>query len=225
MREPESTRASAAARWLAGCEFLLGALIVFGHNVLRLLPNEVPILVVLYLLSTRLWTGRWRPIGFERPSSWSRTVQIAVAAAVLRIVLGDYVIEPLAGRFWPPPIAPAGADAITGNLVNALVALLIVWTFAAFGEEFSYRGYLLSRAAAAAGGSTAAHWIAVVLVAILFGFGHYYKGPTGIVDSGVAGLILGAAYMLSGRNLWAPVLAHGLIDTVGVVALFFGLAS
>jgi membrane protease YdiL (CAAX protease family) len=83
----------------------------------------------------------------------------------------------------------------------------------------------LSRAAVAGGGSTAAHWIAVVLAAILFGFGHYYKGPAGIVDSGVAGLILGAAYMLSGRNLWAAVPAHGLIDTVGVVALYFGWSS
>jgi membrane protease YdiL (CAAX protease family) len=84
---------------------------------------------------------------------------------------------------------------------------------------------LLSRAEAAAGDSTLAQWISVVLAAILFGFGHYYKGPSGIVDSGVAGLILGAAYMLSGRNLWAAVLAHGLVDTVGVVVLYFGWAS
>ena len=79
--------------------------------------------------------------------------------------------------------------------------------------------------ATAGGGSTAAQWVGVVLAAILFGFGHYYKGASGIIDSGVAGLILGAAYMLSGRNLWAAVLAHGLIDTVGVVALYFGWAS
>jgi len=47
----------------------------------------------------------------------------------------------------------------------------------------------------------------------------------GIADSGVAGLILGAAFLLSGRNLWACILAHGLIDTVGVVAVYFGWAS
>jgi hypothetical protein len=38
----------------------------------------------------------------------------------------------------------------------------------------------------------------------------------------VAGLILGAAYMAAGRNLWASVLAHGFIDTYGVVAVFLG---
>jgi hypothetical protein len=80
------------------------------------------------------------------------------------------------------------------------LALLIVWVFAAFGEEFAYRGYLLSRASTAGGGSSVAHWVGVVLAAVLFGLGHYYKGPFGIVDSGVAGLVLGSAYMLSGRE-------------------------
>jgi membrane protease YdiL (CAAX protease family) len=65
----------------------------------------------------------------------------------------------------------------------------------------------------------------MVLASVLFGFGHYYKGPSGIVDSGVAGLILGAAYLLSGRNLWACIPAHGLIDTFGIAVLYFGWQS
>jgi hypothetical protein len=65
----------------------------------------------------------------------------------------------------------------------------------------------------------------VVFVAVRFGIGHSYKGPAGIVDSGMAGLILGAAFLLSGRNLWAPILAHGLIDTFGVTAEFLGWGS
>lgn len=64
-----------------------------------------------------------------------------------------------------------------------------------------------------------------MLVAVLFGIGHYYKGPTGMIDSGMAGLILGAAYLLSGRNLWASILAHGFINTCAVVAVFFGWDS
>jgi len=99
----------------------------------------------------------------------------------------------------------------------------VTWTLAAFGEEIAYRGYLLTRAADVGHRSTAAYWIGTVVVSVLFGYGHYYKGPAGILDSGVAGLILGAAYMLSGRNLWASVLAHGFIDTYGVIALFFGV--
>jgi membrane protease YdiL (CAAX protease family) len=37
--------------------------------------------------------------------------------------------------------------------------------------------------------------------------------------------VLGAAYMLSGRNLWTTILAHGFIDTFGVIMVFLGLDS
>lgn len=41
----------------------------------------------------------------------------------------------------------------------------------------------------------------------------------------MAGLILGAAYLLTGRNMWTFALAHGFIDTFGVVVLYFGWDS
>jgi uncharacterized protein len=41
----------------------------------------------------------------------------------------------------------------------------------------------------------------------------------------MAGLVLAAAYLLSKRNLWVCILAHGLIDTFGVVGLYFGWLS
>jgi uncharacterized protein len=212
----------AIPRALSGCELLLGAFIVLGHNIFRIVPNEVLILVPLGLVSIRLRDARWRAMGFSRPSSWTRIFVIALAAATLRIVLGQFMIEPIAGHFWPAPVAPSLASEITGNAKNAFLALLIVWTFAAFGEEIAYRGYLLTRAADIGNRSSAAYWIAVVVVSILFGYGHYYKGPTGIIDSTVAGLILGTAYIVAGRNLWASICAHGFIDTFGVADAFFG---
>ncbi|MFL6545586.1 MAG: CPBP family intramembrane glutamic endopeptidase, partial [Candidatus Udaeobacter sp.] len=89
--------------------------------------------------------------------------------------------------------APALANEITGNAKMALLALLLVWTFAALGEEITYRGYLLTRAADVGKRSALAYWVGIVLVSILFGYGHYYKGASGMIDSGVAGLILGTA--------------------------------
>jgi len=127
--------------------------------------------------------------------------------------------------FWPKPTAPALANEITWNVKIALVALLLVWTFAAFGEEIAYRGYLLTRAADIGKRSRTAYWIGIVLVSILFGYGHYYKGASGVIDSGVAGLILGSAYMLAGRNLWASIFAHGFIDTFGIIDALFGWSN
>jgi len=210
-------------RALSAIEFLFGAAIVLGHNVWRVIPNEVLILTALAILSMRLRTAgwSWSNLGFRRPESWRFILGVAFAAAALRILLSDFVIEPLTATIWPAPKLPEGADEITGNPLVALMTLGLVWSFAAFGEEISYRGYLLDRGGHALGGSSSAFWVAAVLTAILFGYGHFYKGPAGILDSGIAGLILAAAYLVTRRNLWTCVFAHGFIDTFGVAALYF----
>jgi membrane protease YdiL (CAAX protease family) len=234
MKESSSVRASAVpfpsanpaeSRLLSALEFLFGSFIVIGHNVFHIVPNEVIILFVLGLISIRLRDGKWSAMGFQKPASWRRILLIALLAAAFRILLGQFLIEPVTGIFWPKPIAPALANEITGNVKIALRDLLLVWTFAAFGEEIAYRGYLLTRAADIGRRSVSAYWIGILVVSILFGYGHYYKGASGVLDSGVAGVILGTAYMLAGRNLWASILAHGFIDTFGIIDAFFGWSS
>ena len=216
---------SPARRWLSLAEFLVGAAIVIGHNVYHRIPNEVPILFVLALLSYQLRDGSWKAIGLSWPASWRRTILIALAAAASRLMLGALVLDPITAHFWPPAVAPEGMGEMAHNLPVALKWLGLVWTFAACGEEISYRGYLLNRAADAGNRSRYAYGMAVLFSSILFGYGHFYKGPAGILDSGMAGLVLGITYLLSGRNLWACILAHGFIDTVGVIAVFFGWSS
>jgi membrane protease YdiL (CAAX protease family) len=220
-----STRLAPAQRWISLAEFVIGGAIVIGHNVYHVVPNEVPILFVIGLISLRVRNGGWEVIGLRWPVSWRRTVLFALAVAALRILLGQFVTDPLTAHFWPAAVGPSGFNEITGHWMVALRWLLIVWTFAAFGEEISYRGYLVTRAADVGARSKTAYWVGILMVSVLFGYGHYYKGPAGMVDSGMAGLILGTAYLLSGRNLWVCILAHGFIDTFGVVALFFGWAN
>ena len=124
-----------ASRALSAFEFCFGAFIVIGHNVFHTLPNEVIVLSVLGFISIRLRDGSWFAMGLKQPASWRRILLIALVAAILRILLGQFLIEPVTGFFWPKPTAPALANEITGNIKIALIALLLVWTFAAFGEE------------------------------------------------------------------------------------------
>jgi len=219
---PSGSELTPTQRWISLAEFVLGGAIVVAYNVFHVIPNEVPILFVLGLISVRLRDGGWGAMGLRWPVAWRRAVRLGLAAAATRILLGALVVDPITARFWPAAVGPSGFDAITGHPWVALRWLGIIWTFAAFGEEIGYRGYLMTRAADVGGRSKSAYWISVLLVSVLFGIGHFYKGPAGMVDSGMAGLVLGTAYLLSGRNLWACILAHGFIDTFGVVALFFG---
>jgi uncharacterized protein len=218
------TPKAASGRGISSLEFALAAAVVLGHNVWRVLPNEVPILALAGLVSVRLREGGWAALGFRRPASWRRVVLIALAAVVVRILVSD-PIEAVLTQYWPAPTAPSLVTSGPHDLSWLVTTLALVWTFAAFGEEIAYRGYLTLRGADLLGGSRWAWIAATCATAVLFGFGHYYKGPVGIVDSGVAGLILGAAYLLSGRCLWTTILAHGLIDTTAVFLLYLGLAD
>ena len=209
-------------RLVSAAELAFATLIVIGHNVFRIFPNEVPILAAAALVSAKLLRGGIRGLGFVRPDSWRRVALLVIGFIVVRWSIG-LAIEPLTAHLWPPIHSPKGAERIPGHLMAALAALGLVWTFAAFGEEISYRGYILQRAAAIFGGGRAAQFAGVAISAVLFGYGHYYKGPSGIVDSGMAGLVLGATFLLSGRNLWACILAHGVSDTLAVALAYFGL--
>jgi membrane protease YdiL (CAAX protease family) len=220
----EAPRPDVREQLLSAAELACAAWIVIGHNALRIFPNEVPILAVIALVSARLMRGGFATLGFVRPASWRRVLLLALGFVVVRWTAG-FAIEAVTAHIWPPIAAPKGADQIVGHPMAALAALGIVWTFAAFGEEISYRGFILGRAAQALGGGRAA-WIAgVALSGALFGLGHFYKGPAGILDSSVAGLLLGTVYLLSGRCLWTCILAHGLSDTLAVVLSYLGLNS
>src|SRR5262245_56857715 len=179
MPSPSATSSSTLtrrARWFSLLECVFGVFVVLGHNIFHILPNEVPILFILGWISLRWRNGGWKYAGLSRPQSWWKTLAFAVATAAILLLGSELLVEPLSHRIWPEPehvsnVIEAGAT----GWRHALVGLLIVWTFASFGEEMSYRGYLLTRGAEVLGRSNLAYWTAMILVSVLFGFGHYYK--------------------------------------------------
>jgi membrane protease YdiL (CAAX protease family) len=212
-------------RWFSLAELVVGAAIVIAHNVYHRVPNEVPILFLLGWISIRLRDGGWKKVGLKRPESWRKTILWGVLAGVLIIASGQ-LTGFVGTRIWHRAVkGPAVIKEAKTTWKAALLALGLAWTFAAFGEEMSYRGYLMTRAADVGDRSKLAYFAALLASSVLFGYGHYYKGPPGILQSTVSGLILGGAYLLSGKNLWISVLAHGCADTIAIAAVFFGLAD
>ena len=64
--------------------------------------------------------------------------------------------------------------------------------------------------------------IAVTASALTFGAVHFYEGSTGVITNAIAGLWLGGPYLRQRRSLWACIVVHGIVDSVAVVAFFFG---
>src|SRR6266481_7409895 len=127
---------SSRARILSLVEFVLGSFIVFGHNVFHILPNEVPILFVLGWISLRWRNGGWKYAGLSRPQLWWKTVALAILAAAILLLGSELVVEPIAHRIWPEPERVSNViQSAASGWRQALAGLLIVWTFASFGEE------------------------------------------------------------------------------------------
>jgi hypothetical protein len=51
------SRLTPTQRWISLAEFVVGSAIVIGHNVYHVIPNEVPILFVIGLISLRVRDG------------------------------------------------------------------------------------------------------------------------------------------------------------------------
>ena len=216
---------NARQRWFSLAEFVFGGAIVIAHNVYHRVPNEVPILFLLGWISIRLRDGGWKRVSLKRPESWQKTILWGLLAGVFIIAAGQ-LTDFVGARIWHRAVKGAAViEEAKTTWKTALLGLGLVWTFAAFGEEMGYRGYLMTRAADVGDRSKLAYFAAVLASSVLFGYGHYYKGPPGILQSTVSGFILGGAYLLSGQNLWVSILAHGCADTIAIAVVFFGLAA
>jgi len=221
-RDALSARLNTRTAAVAEIALVLG--ITVGHRVLRVIPVDetLPIFILGWL---SLWLRRagWRGVGLTRPSRWGRVVTLGVGTGILLQVLSEFVTEP-AIRYLTPQVADMSEfTPLVGNLKLAALYFVLVWSWAAFGEELTYRGYVLNRAADVGGRTRPAWAIGLVLVMGLFGFGHSYQGVAGMIDTGIHGLAFGILYLASGRNLWVSVIAHGVCDTVGIALIFCGL--
>jgi uncharacterized protein len=206
---------------LTAAELTVALLIIAAANLPGFTSfNETLVLLPLGWVSLN-WRGPgWRAAGLKRPAHWGRTLASGVAVGVACQFSGFllFLIVPLTGRH----IDLSRFAPVEGNVLLLLLSLIKVWTLTAFGEELVYRGYLMNRVAELAGGGAAAWAGSLVVVSILFGVGHSYQGVTGVIAAALGGLVYGALYLWSGRNLWAPIIAHGVFDTLAFVLIFWG---
>ncbi len=183
------------------------------------------LLFILAWVSLRLRHLGWRDVGLRRPPRWLVTIGLALIIGVGYQALDTVAIGPLLQGLTGEAINLSQFAGLKGNLLALLVSLVLTWTEAAFIEEMFFRGYLLNRINDLLGWRGAGLILAILLQAIFFGLGHTYQGITGVLDTALAGLLIGLLYLYTRRNLWLPILVHGIIDTTGFLLIYFGLVS
>jgi hypothetical protein len=60
----------------------------------------------------------------------------------------------------------------------------------------------------------------VPISAVIFGLIHFEWGPTGVVSTGLMGLVMGIFYLKFKKKLWILVPAHAYMDTILLVQVY-----
>jgi membrane protease YdiL (CAAX protease family) len=140
-----------------------------------------------------------------------------------------YAYSPLADRLatrWvaKPPTLDA-FRALQQSRLKLLVGIFIAWIFGGFLEELTFRGIVLPSTQALASAwlpQPAAAGVAISAAAAGAGVIHLYQGPRAVIIIVQLSALFGVLFVVSGYNLWAVILCHGLYDTIAFVRFAAG---
>lgn len=208
--------------WRSWLEVSIFVAIVIA-DAFGLVPlTQTIFLLPLVWISLRLREERWSTIGFARPRRMGRAIAIGAVAGLALELFAVFVTTPWISALFGVEPDYSELKEIRGNLALLLVFLALSWTLAAFGEEVTFRGFLMKRVAELFGGSRAAWVASLLLSSMLFGWGHTEQGVSGWVQEGMSGFLLGVLFLLAGRNLVVPIVAHGVSNTLAFVLIYLG---
>jgi len=168
--------------------------------------------VSLTALTAWLWLRGedWHSLGLRKPTSWRRfATQIILTVLVVQAVIWTFIFaiaSPFHFHIAPLP------DIRDRNTLAAALAFTLLGT--GLNQELLFRGFLLNRLAKAFGGAWRG---AIVASSIVFGLFHLPLGAANAVEAGLAGVFLGEMYLRAEKNLWVVVVAHSVLDAIGLM--------
>ena len=199
---------------VAGVEVLLASAAV-------LLDLLFPTLVLLALASASLLIRRQGPgsLGLRRPARAGHLVIKVLGVSVAWTLLTLALLMPVAEHLTGQRRDVSQFTEVQGNIGLLLFLLLMSWTLAAVGEEVAYRGYLQTRIRDVLPNKRSGLVIAVLLSSLLFGLAHSEQGLVGILLA-TSDAIFFSVLRYRYCTVWASVLAHGFLNSIGIVAYF-----
>lgn len=164
-------------------------------------------------------------LGFQREKFTFKNIFVLAPLVALGLfVFYVFALVPGITKLTGVPIDYSSFDQLKGNLPACLIALLLVWVSAGFGEEIIFRGYFMRQFVKFFGESKISIVLNIVLFACFFGFMHSYQGITGQLVAGFVGALLALIFYLRKYDLWFIIAVHGFFDTIALICIYFGLA-
>ncbi len=185
-------------------------------------PRTVVPLAVLATLSLWFRGSSWSQVGLRRPEHWPAMLLVAAVATAVAALAGAWVILPALTRLAGEPPAAAAYAYLRGNAWAWIGLIVLIWPLGAVLEEMVFRGYLLNRLADLGGRSPLGWAFSVLGSSLLFAVAHSVSGLRVLVTSLLMGALEGCLYLAWKRNLWLPIVVHGLADTLTLTLVFLG---
>jgi len=208
--------------WAIAVELTLIAAVFVADAYHLILFSKTPYLLALGWLSMRLRGQRWRDIGLSFPPDWRRLLLIGAAAGIAMELLELFATQPLLVALTGKYPDLSDFHSLIGNGRLLLLIVAGSWIVAGIGEELVWRGYVLNRVADLLGRSRLGWAVSIGIVSVVFGLAHSYQDWTGIIENSIDGALLALLYIACGRNLIAPIVAHGVTDTLDSLIIFSG---
>lgn len=165
--------------------------------------------------------GKVTPVelGLGAPQSWLATVLFALAGLAMMLAYSP-LADWLASRWFTKPPTLQAFGAIQRGWVSLVAGILVAWILGGILEELVARGIVLNSIEAGLRpllGAPAAAILAILLAAAGAGVMHFYQGPRAMVIIAQLSILFGILFVVSGHNLWAVMICHGLYDTIAFI--------
>jgi membrane protease YdiL (CAAX protease family) len=172
--------------------------------------------VALFLLWGSGWD--WAKFGFGQKINL-RTILRGLLLALAIFFIIDICIQPFLEIYFGK-IDLSSIEEIRGNFASFFILFLIMWVFAAFGEEFLFSGYYMKHFAELFGDSNKAWLTSAIVLSVYFGISHNYQGTSGMIAVGLSSTIFFFTFYKNRKNLALLVFAHGFYDTIGLSLIY-----
>jgi uncharacterized protein len=174
-------------------------------------------LTVIYLLQRYLLGKRMGELNIKAGKWWQDVLGVTILV-ILTLVVLPYATGFITARLPSEDMSGLGA-LFSGLAENPLLAVLFIGPVLMIGVGFEEvtRVFFLKRAWEA-WPAPILQWVCIFISAVVFGLAHLYQGVSGVVSTGIYGLLMAVYYRYIGRLL-PMVIAHCLHDAIQFVML------
>jgi membrane protease YdiL (CAAX protease family) len=158
-------------------------------------------------------------LGPSTSASWFLTIGFAVAWLALMLAYSP-LADRVATRWVGKPPTLSAFRMLQQSKSKLFIGIVVAWILGGFLEELAFRGILLKSIQ-----ELVSSWlfnpisagIAICIAAGGTGIIHLYQGLRAVIIIFQLSALFGILFVVSGYNLWAVMLCHGLYDTIAFI--------